>query len=447
MSVMSHEQISVALVEDDPIMGESLSQCLELEGFRVDWWRTGRDALAGLSESTPDLVICDIRLPDISGADLFREITADPAAPPFLFMTAFGQIDQAVSLMRAGAADYLTKPFDVEDLLARARGLVTRRSSSPGGVLGVSKSMRDIEALLLRIARHPSPVLFAGETGVGKEVCARLLHAQSGCEDEPFIAVNCAAIPDHLLESELFGHEKGAFTGATARHLGYAERARRGTLFLDEVAELPMALQAKLLRLIEDRSFHRLGGETAIPFRARIMCATNRDLMAEVASGHFRDDLLYRINVVTFDVPPLRKRPEDIRWLARFFFAQCVQSADTPPRGISSLAEEALLAHDWPGNVRELRNRLERAIALSNGEWLMPGDLFPDARRASRPAANPVPPLSLAAAREAAEKREIERALRESNGQIGEAAKLLRVSRTTLWDRMRRFGIDAADEA
>jgi DNA-binding NtrC family response regulator len=446
MSVMSHKALSVALVEDDPIMGESLHQCLELEGFRVEWWRTGRDALAGLTESTPDLVICDIRLPDISGADLFRKVATDPDAPPFLFMTAFGQIDQAVALMRAGAGDYLTKPFEVGDLLARARALATRRPSGGGGVLGVSRSMRDIEGLLLRIARHPSPVLFAGETGVGKEVCARLLHAESGCADEPFVAVNCAAIPDHLLESEVFGHERGAFTGATARHLGYAERARRGTLFLDEVAELPMPLQAKLLRLIEDRTFHRLGGETAIPFRARIVCATNRDLMAEVAAGQFRDDLLYRINVVTIDVPPLRKRREDVRWLARFFFAEGAQSAHSPPRGISSLAEEAMLAHEWPGNVRELRNRLERAIALANGGWLMPGDLFPEGRRQPGASAD-IQPLSLAAAREAAEKREIERALRESSGQIGEAAKLLRISRTTLWDRMRRFGIAAEDQA
>jgi DNA-binding NtrC family response regulator len=446
MSVMSHEALSVALIEDDPIMGESLHQCLELEGFRVEWWRTGRDALAGLTESTPDLVICDIRLPDISGADLFRKVATDPDAPPFLFMTAFGQIDQAVALMRAGAGDYLTKPFEVADLLARARALATRRPPGGGGVLGVSRSMRDIEGLLLRIARHPSPVLFAGETGVGKEVCARLLHAESGCADEPFVAVNCAAIPDHLLESEVFGHERGAFTGATARHLGYAERARRGTLFLDEVAELPMPLQAKLLRLIEDRSFHRLGGETAIPFRARIVCATNRDLMAQVAAGQFRDDLLYRINVVTIDVPPLRKRREDVRWLARFFFAESAQSAQSPPRGISSLAEEAMLAHEWPGNIRELRNRLERAIALANGGWLMPGDLFPEARRQPGASAE-VQPLSLAAAREAAEKREIERALRESSGQIGEAAKLLHISRTTLWDRMRRFGIGAEDQA
>ena len=441
---MLPEALSIAIVEDDPIMGESLNQCLELEGYKVEWWRTGQEALAGMETLLPDLVICAIRLPDISGADVFRQVASEPDAPPFLFMTAFGQIDQAVALIRAGAGDYLTKPFEFDDLLARTRALVARRPQPREGMLGVSDCMRDIEDLLHRIARHPSPVLFSGETGVGKEVCARLLHALSGAADEPFMAVNCAAIPDSLLESEVFGHERGAFTGASARHLGYAERARRGILFLDEVAELPLPLQAKLLRLMEERSFHRLGGETPIPFRARIVCASNRNLAAEIAAGRFREDLFYRINVVVIDVPPLRERLADIRWLMGRFFAELVQAAGRPPRGISSLAEEAALAHPWPGNVRELRNRLERALALNVGEWLMPGDLFPEIRRQSVDRSERVQPL--AAARDAAEKREIERALRETAGQIGEAAKLLGVSRTTLWDRMRRFGVDAADE-
>jgi DNA-binding NtrC family response regulator len=438
---MLREPVSVGVVEDDPIMGESLNQCLELAGYEVEWWRTGQEAVAGLQASMPDLVICDIRLPDISGEEVFRQVAADPEAPPFLFMTAFGQIDQAVALMQAGAADYVTKPFDIDDLLARAGALVMRRGPATNAVLGQSRSMREIESLLRRIGRHPSPVLFTGETGVGKEVCARLLHAASGLDDEPFMAVNCAAIPDSLLESEVFGHEKGAFTGANSRHLGYAERARRGTLFLDEVAELPLALQAKLLRLVEDRGCHRVGGETHVPFLARLVCATNRPLQAEVAGGRFREDLFYRVNVVTIDVPPLRERREDIPWLMRRLFASLTQGTETRVRGISSLAEEAAVTHSWPGNGRELRNRLERGIALAAGKWLMPGDLFPEARRETAEGGDRVQRLS--AARDAAEKREIERALQETAGQIGEAARLLGVSRTTLWDRMRRFGIEA----
>lgn len=441
---MLHEPISIAVVEDDPIMGESLNQCLELEGYEVGWWRTGLEAIPGIRTLMPDLVICDIRLPDISGEEVFRRLAADPEAPPFLFMTAFGQIDHAVALMRAGAGDYVTKPFEIDDLLARARALVTNRVPVTTGVLGRSLSMREIETLIRRIARHPSPVLFTGETGVGKEVCARLLHAASDFLDEPFTAVNCAAIPDNLLESEVFGHEKGAFTGAARKHLGYAERARRGTLLLDEITELPLALQAKLLRLIDDRGFYRVGGESHIPFLARVVCATNRQLQAEVAAGRFREDLLYRINVVTIDVPPLRDRREDIPWLMGRLFASLTEG-DTRLRGVSSLAEEAAVEHSWPGNIRELRNRLERAIALSTGPWLMPGDMFPERRRQRGDDGEAVQWLS--DARDAAERREIERALRKTNGQIQEAAKLLGVSRTTLWARIRRFGDERALDA
>lgn len=439
---MSPERPSIGVIEDDPIMGESLNQCLELKGYDVVWWRTGREAVIGLEKELPDLVICDIRLPDISGEDVFRRIARSGVAPPFLFMTAFGQIDQAVALMRAGAGDYLTKPFRIEDLLLRARALVGRKWTGHESLLGVSPAMHKIEGLLRRIGRRRSPVVFTGETGVGKEVCARLLHAQSASPDQPFVAVNCAAIPDNLLESELFGHERGAFTGATVRHLGYAERARRGTLFLDEVAELPATLQPKLLRLVEDSTFHRVGGEVAIPLNARIVCATNRNLSAEVGSGRFREDLLYRINIVTIEVPPLRERTEDIQWFLERFFADVAREVDTTFRGISSLAEEAALAHSWPGNIRELRNRVERAVTLGVGQWIMPADLFPEARRPPCRNGKEIP-LSLALARDAAERRVIDRALRQTAGQIAEAAKLLGVSRTTLWERMRRFGFAA----
>lgn len=437
---MLREALSIAVVEDDPIMGESLNQYLELEGCRVAWWRTGQEALQGLERLMPDLIICDIRLPDMSGEDVFRQVASNSAAPPFLFMTAYGQIDQAVALIRAGGGDYVTKPFELDDLIARARALVLRRPSGANGVLGVSQAMRRLELLISRIAQRNASVLFTGETGVGKEVCARHLHVLAHGTAQPFMAVNCAAIPDNLLESEVFGHEKGAFTGASGRHLGYAERARSGTLFLDEVAELPLTLQAKLLRLLDERSFYRLGGEAAVPFRARVVCATHRDLAAEVAAGHFREDLYYRINVVTVDVPPLRDRPDDIKLLLNRFFSEMAPIANPALRGISSLTEDAALAHPWRGNVRELRNRLERAITLAAGEWLMPSDLFPDSVRQAATASFGARPLAIA--RDVAERQEIERALQETRGQIGEAAKRLGISRTTLWDRMRRFEIN-----
>jgi DNA-binding NtrC family response regulator len=432
---MSLEHRVVGLLEDDPIMGESLVQRLALEGTAVRWWTTGREALAELEKAKPEAVICDIRLPDMSGEAVFRAIAGHDAAPPFLFITGYGDIDQAVRLIRSGAADYLTKPFDMPVFLDRLSGLLPPPPGEPGHVLGVSKAMRTVEQTLLRVARVRATVLLTGETGVGKEVSARFLHAATGATG-PFMAVNCAAIPADLLEAELFGHERGSFTGAQARHLGWAERAGEGTLFLDEIGDLAPSLQAKLLRLVEDRQFYRVGGETAVTFRARVVCATNADLEKRVREGRFREDLLYRINVVSIAVPPLRARQEDIGWLLDQFFDQFNASGEVA--GVSGLAEEAALAHPWPGNVRELRNRVERGVALALGPWLLPGDLFPEAVDTTSPAAA-LP--SLEEARLATERRHILRALALTGGEIIPAAKALGVSRTTLWEKMRRLGI------
>jgi len=437
---MSEPAGRIALVEDDPIMGESLQRALELEGWRTVWAHTGQEAIDTISSQAPDLVICDIRLPDMGGEDVFRRTNLKTAAPPFIFMTAFGQISQAVELVRAGALDYLTKPFDLDTLFRKTRAALTTAGRETGtGALGASPAMLQIEVLLRRLASRSLPVLFVGETGTGKEVCARFLHETSPGAREPFMAVNCAAIPSELMESELFGHERGAFSGAHQRHLGYAERARSGTLFLDEIGSMPMALQTKLLRVLEERSFHRLGGEAAIPLRARIVCATCENLSDRVQRGLFREDLLYRINAVIVETPPLRARPEDISWLMSRFFQQFAAQADAELRGISSLAEELALAHPWRGNARELRNRLERAVSLAAGPWLMPRDLFPESCGSG--AERAVPNVSLAAVRDSAERREIQRVLAETRGQIGEAAKRLEVARTTLWEKMRRHGI------
>ncbi|BDA85715.1 acetoacetate metabolism regulatory protein AtoC [Aureimonas sp. SA4125] len=434
---MSLEHRRIAIVEDDPIMGESLFQRLSIEGGTVRWWKDGASISDEVARFDPDIVVCDIRLPDCSGEDVFRD-TTDKTAAPFLFITGHGDVDQAVRLMRAGAGDYLTKPFQMDTFLARLDGLLRPAQQKAGGVLGLSQGMQGIETLLLRLADRPAPVLLTGETGVGKEVCARFLHAQSANAQEPFVAVNCAAIPDDLLESEIFGHERGAFSGAVGRHLGYAERAEGGTLFLDEIGEMPLKLQGKLLRLLENREIDRVGGVAPVPFRARVVTATNQALPKAVAEGRFREDLLYRINVVSVEVPPLRDRPEDIPWLMHRFFDALTQDG-TSLRGISSLAEEAAISHPWPGNVRELRNRVERAVALADGHWIAPVDLFPEHQVAA--GAAPAFVASLATARDAAERREILRALDATRGQIGDAAKLLLVSRTTLWEKMRRFGL------
>jgi DNA-binding NtrC family response regulator len=442
----SPEHVLIGIVEDDPVMGGSLVQRLELEGYAPMWWQTGGDALAGLKRQRPDLLICDIRLPDMTGEDIFRQALSELGTSPVLFITAYGDIEQAVRLVRGGADDYLTKPFDIDDLLERIERLLgeQRATRSACSSLGLTEPMRRIEALLRRVADIDSSVLFTGESGVGKEVAARFLHQVSARASSPFMAVNCAAIPGKLMESELFGHERGAFTGAHSRHEGYAERARDSILFLDEVGDLPAPLQAKLLRLLHDRTFHRVGGNTPIICQARVICSTNRDLEALVAAGGFREDLFYRINVIPVTIPPLRSRPDDILPLLRGYVRHFSETFHRPVRGLTNVGEETALAHDWPGNVRELRNRVERAVALADQSWIGPVELFPDLRleEASQHASFG----TLAEAREAAERRQIERALAHTGGRVAKAAELLGVSRTTLWEKMRRIGLTAAGE-
>ena len=427
----------VGLIEDDPVMGESLVQSLSLEGCHVDWWKTGAEAMRGLRATSPDLVICDIKLPDARGDDLFRQLAGASSVPPFLFVTAYGDIDQAVAIMRAGGSDYVTKPFDTSAFIERARSLIQRNPMMRSdAVLGVSDQMRDVETMLRRVCDLTSPLLVTGETGVGKEVCARFLHRISQRSKEPFVAVNCAAIPADVMEKELFGH-KGA--GPNGFHRGFAERTRSGVLFLDEVAELPTQLQAKLLRLVETREFNRLGGEQLMQFHGRIVCSTNCDLAAAIRDGRFREDLYYRINVMRVELPSLKNRLDDIPWLMDLFFEQFRSGDHTLVRGFSTLAQEAALEYSWPGNVRELRNRVERAATLANGEWIMPMDMFPDFVELEHPLTKAFATLS--ETRDLAERRQIERAIKETNGQIIEAAKLLGISRTTLWEKMRRLGV------
>lgn len=432
----------IGLVEDDLVMGESLVQGLSLEGSRVEWWKSVDEAKRGMGNTRPDLVICDMRLPDGRGDQLFFDLANKQVLPPFFFITAYGDIDQAVAVMRAGAADYTTKPFDLASFIERARALIHHGLASQDEiVLGPSSAMRDVEATLRQISDARNPVLFMGETGAGKEVCARFLHSVSSRPTEPFMAVNCAAISQDVMERELFG-SRGV--GGQSHHHGFAERARGGILFLDEISELSLALQAKLLRLVEAREFHRVGGEQRIEFKGRIVCAVNQDLPSLVTAGAFRRDLYYRINAVTVNVPPLRERPDDIPWLAEQFLQKPNDDGERFPRGLSSLAWEELFAHDWPGNVRELKNRIERGQALTKTEWLMPGDVFPDAQKRKQSQVKAFAPL--AEARDDAERRQIVRALQQTNGQILEAADLLRVSRTTLWDKMRRLNVPSPEK-
>lgn len=428
---------TIGLVEDDPIMGESLVQSLSLEGCHVEWWNTAADAIRELRTTNLDLVICDIRLPDMEGSELFHQLAATVSLPPVLFVTAYGDIDQAVALMREGAADYVTKPFDVGVFIEKVQTLIQRNTvPKPDSILGISAQMQAVESTLRRICDLTSPVLISGETGSGKEICARFLHENSSRSKEPFVAVNCAAIPSEAMESQLFGYRGSA---SQSFHRGFAERARGGILFLDEVSELSLSLQAKLLRLVETREYNRLGGEQPIVFHGRIVCSTNRDLVQLVKADHFREDFYFRIAGMCIEIPALRHRPSDVHWLIEHFFEQSKGQDHPALRGVSTLTIDTALSYPWPGNVREMRNRMERAVALAKSEWILPGDLFPDLETARHPMAAGFATLS--EARDMAERRQIERALLETKGHILEAAKLLGVSRTTLWEKMKRLRI------
>ena len=431
-----HERGRIGIIEDDLIVGGTLAHRLELEGYTPLWWRTGREALEGIRAQRPDLVVCDILLPDMSGKDVFLRALPGLGGRPFLFVTAHAQIEDAVFLMKAGAVDYLEKPYALPDLLDRIARLI-KLQPRPAGDLGTSEAMRQVELLLRRVADIDSSLLITGESGVGKEVAAKFVHQISTRAAEPFVAVNCGAIPNELIESQLFGHEKGAFTSAQVRHHGYVERARNGILFLDEVGELPMLMQVKLLRLVQERTFTRVGGETAIKTSARIICATNTDLETAVAEGSFRRDLFYRINVIAVVIPPLRDRSDDILPLARRFVQEFSEAFERDVHGFTPTAEQALLSDPWPGNVRELRNRVERAVALSQASRIGVNALFPS----EATEADGDRQATLAEVRDRAERRHIRAVLADVDNRVDEAAKRLGISRSTLFDKMRKLDI------
>lgn len=442
-------RLRVCLVEDDPIMGESLCDRFELEGFRYDWCKTAAAALEKLAAQPYGAVVSDIRLPDLSGEDLFRRVTErDRFSPPWIFITAYGSIERAVALLKLGASDYVTKPFDLDQLIdklvAAARmpraGDATAHSAQR---LGISAPLRAIEAMLPRLAREAGTLLITGESGVGKEIVARELHRLDG--DKPFVAVNCGAIPETLLEAELFGHERGAFTGAIRTRRGVMEQAGDGTLFLDEVGDMPPAMQMKLLRALQERAIVRVGGEASVAVKARVICATNRDLGQLVEQGAFRKDLYYRINVINVRVPPLRERPEDVMWLAQRFLDEHARRRPAERKTLSRAAERLLMAYPWPGNARELRHCIERAWILTEGSTLEPEALFEEA--SLRQVASFQAGDRLAEYLHVCERAYVMRTLERNKGHITATAIELGISRKNLWEKMRKLGIHAVDRA
>lgn len=431
------EKVHVLVVEDDLVLGGALRQRLKLEGFSVELVDSCATALRAMYRRQPDFVLSDIVLPDGSGEDLYLKCQQYLGQTPIVFATAFGEIEQAVRLVKAGADDYLSKPFDVEELVERIRASVRTGARSAAQIdtdellsSTGSVKMRVLKEQLQAAAQTDLPVLLIGETGTGKELSARALHAQSMRAKAPFVAVNCGAIPRELLESQFFGHERGAFTGATNVHVGYFEEAGEGTLFLDEIGELDAKLQVSLLRVLQDGRYRPVGARQEKVFGGRMLAATNADLAELRNQKLFRDDLYYRLAVIEIFLPPLRERKEDVEALAEQFLTEARQGRGASSPRLSEKARSALLVHPWPGNVRELRNRLYRAAALAKGPAIEPEDLFPEQRLAPLPASQ-----TLEGVRKAAEAEQIERALLATQGRVGEAAKLLGVSRTTLWKR------------
>lgn len=442
-------RLRICLVEDDEIMGDSLSQLLRLEGFTVDRCRDAAAARRALEHQRYSVVVSDVRLPDGDGGAIFLDLKATGTAlPPFLFMTGYGTIDRAVELIKAGAVDYVTKPFDAEALVNRVRSLAEEfgavaDAGTAAGATGGSAAMRRITDTLPRLARHAASLLITGESGVGKEHVAREFHQLTGASGE-FVAVNCAAIPEALMESELFGHERGAFTGAAKAKRGYFEQAHQGTLFLDEIGEMSLAMQAKLLRVVQDRSFVRLGAEKPLQSDFRLVCATHRDLKAMVEAGAFREDLYYRIHVIELRIPPLRERAEDIRWFVRHFIEEFNQRNPAEPRRLDPRTERVLLDYGWPGNVRELKHAVERACILSTEPLLDAEAFFGDGgdRATNAPQAS----QSLADYLIACEKAYLVQALGQHEGHMTRTAEALGIARKTLWEKLRRLDIRVKGE-
>ena len=452
----------ILVVDDDHGHRNMLMTLLTDWGFRLEGVDDGESAVTLCKERPFDLILMDVRMAGMSGIEALKEIKAYNPAIPILIMTAYSNVETAVEAIKAGAYDYLTKPLDFEDLrltLDRVLDHASLRdenkalrdtlaaSFDPGGIIGQSEPMRQLMDMLATIAPSEATVLITGESGTGKELIARATHANSQRRKGPYVAVNCAALTENLLESELFGHEKGAFTGAERRREGRFLLADKGTIFLDEIGEMSLAMQVKLLRAIQEREIQRVGGDQTIKVDVRILAATNRDLKEEVEAGHFRQDLYYRLNVVALALPPLRERLEDIPLLAVHFLNKFATKNGKQVKGFTPGAMDKLLKHSWPGNVRELENAIERAVVLLVGEYVsereLPPSLLNDVGiQAEGGIFTTLAGMSL----EEVEKSAILETLQACEGNKSEAARRLGVTRKTLHAKLQRYGMGEGSE-
>src|SRR5213082_3531782 len=376
---------SILVVDDEKPQRDILQEILTSAGYDVTSAASGEAALKFARDRSFDLALTDLKMTGMDGIELLQQLLALDSSIIVILLTAHGSIDSAKEALRRGAFDYLEKPFEREQLLETIRRALLRLDALDQEIVSASAEMEAVKKMILKVARSNSTVLIRGESGTGKELIARAIHTQSPRADQMFQAVNCAAINENLLESELFGHEKGAFTGAHAEKKGLFEIADLGTLFLDEIAELDVSMQAKLLRALQERRIRRVGGTFEMPIDVRVVAATNRDLRAMVSDGRFRDDLYYRINVLSIDVPPLRERREDIPVLIDYFLKKHTKNTSRLVKGLTTETKKLMYDYSWPGNVRQLESAIERAILLCEGDMITPDDLPTEVRQESQP--------------------------------------------------------------
>lgn len=452
----------ILIADDDEVICELFAEVLEKDGYHVDWVRSGKDALARLEGDSYDLLIVDVRMPGMTGLDVTRRARKQFPSVPIVVMTAFGSIETAIEAIREGAFDFVSKPINLDELKRTVARAISRpkldRSTKDeyediggvhvGAVIGSSPAMVEVYKLVARAAPTSSTVLILGESGTGKELIARAIHQHSTRAGRPFIAVDCGALTDTLLSSELFGHVRGAFTGAVADKKGVFEEAAGGTCFLDEIGDVGPEMQAKLLRVLQAHEVRRVGGRQWIKVNVRIVAATNKKLDELVNKGVYREDLYYRLKVVTISLPPIREHPQDIPRLAAFFLQRYQAHSGKHIEGISSEAMQLLSSYSWPGNIRELENAVERAVVLSSQNILLPED-FPEEIREHhniQTTAGPVAPpgfsFSDSPSLEEVKRRYVLHVLNQANGNMTEAAKILNVDRRTLYRMLSRYGVE-----
>jgi len=451
-------KLNVLIVDDEKNIREGLGKALEMEGYEIYLAEDGEAAKKQIEKYEIDLVIADLKMPKMSGEELLKYITSSYPTIPVIILTGHGTIENAVNAMRNGAYDFLTKPVNLDRLALLVKRALAKRElvlkhtalqdevariqkkQQYSNIIGKSAQMKKILEMLNQIAPTKASVLITGESGVGKELVADAVHNLSNRRDKPFVKVHCAALTESLLESELFGHEKGAFTGAIARKRGRFELANTGTILLDEIGEINQNVQIKILRVLQEKKFERVGGEETLEVDVRIIAATNKELKSEIEKGNFREDLFYRLNVVNIHVPPLRERKEDIPLIAASFLKEFAEENNKDLQGIEPKALSVLYNYSWPGNVRELQNCIESAVVMSKSSVLTTDDLPPSVQSDSD---SDYIKLTIGTSMEEAEKRMIVNTLRAYNGNKSKTAEILGIGRKTLHRKIAEYGIGA----